>query len=457
MFETDNDQRWNFIEPPYAVTAESGGSGSSSLAYPANNMSIDGEQCSNPAPVSNAYSPLAHDVENLHYQEDTSGPSNLPTGNENYGNIASSSGYNGRPIHEDDDGRWQFRRKNPADTNRYNNNSSNSSSSSNSNDNNNNNNNGGSSSDICIPANPWEETQNMNIFHTPWDYPNLKRNHEGESSVRNVRSRAAPKSPSNDYYTTSCPMDVSSSRSMREWNPTHMSSSLQSHELNPFLVGSSNSSENGIIIRSNHGQSTQVQSVRGTRSNYIQRSSSLQLGHSDEGLPLATESYSSPHVRPTIAWRSSDRNARARISIERYQSFSEVANFHDRSVPEGLMIVDQSAFGSRNPFDHHQDMRLDIDDMSYEELLALGERIGSVSTGLSENLISKCLRESIYCSSDQTQEEGTCVICLEEYANMDDIGMLKGCKHDFHVGCIKKWLSMKNLCPICKSEPIKQK
>ncbi|KAF5784026.1 putative transcription factor C2H2 family [Helianthus annuus] len=91
-----------------------------------------------------------------------------------------------------------------------------------------------------------------------------------------------------------------------------------------------------------------------------------------------------------------------------------------------------------------------------QELLAHGERIGSVSTGLSENQISKCLRESIYCSSDQLQEEGTCVICLEEYANMDDVGMLKGCKHDFHVGFIKKWLSMKNLCSICKSEPIKQ-
>ncbi|MFS7990139.1 putative transcription factor C2H2 family [Helianthus anomalus] len=56
---------------------------------------------------------------------------------------------------------------------------------------------------------------------------------------------------------------------------------------------------------------------------------------------------------------------------------------------------------------------------------------------LSGNQISKCLRELIYCSSDQLQEEGTCVICLEEYANMDDVGMLRGCKHDFHVGCIK--------------------
>jgi hypothetical protein len=108
---------------------------------------------------------------------------------------------------------------------------------------------------------------------------------------------------------------------------------------------------------------------------------------------------------------------------------------------QGFMIVDRSAmYGSRNMFDQHRDMRLDIDNMGYEvinivpaaafffllltglksflkfiiaqELLALGERIGSVSTGLSEDLVSKCVIETIYCSSDQTQEEATCVICL---------------------------------------------
>ncbi|KAD3337476.1 hypothetical protein R6Q59_027631 [Mikania micrantha] len=484
MFETNNDEGWNLIECPYALTAETGGAESSSLAYPTNNMSVDGEQCSNPAPVSNVYSSLAHNVQNLHYQQDTSGPSNISMGHGNYGNVASSSNYNGRPIHEDDNGRWQYKHKSPADTNKYNSSNYNDDndddedddddnddddadnddddgddgcSSSNNNDNNNTTDNGGSSSEISIPTNPWVETQNLDLFHNPWDYPNMKRCHEGESSVRNVRSRAAPNSFSNDYFTTSRPVDVSSSGLRREWNPTHISSSLQSHELNPFLTESSSAGENGIITNGNHVQGTQVQSVRGTRRNYIQRSSGLQLGHLNEGLQLATESYSSPHIRPTIALRSSDRNVRSRISIERYQSFYEEANFHDQPMPEGLMIVNRSAFGSRNPFDYHRDMRLDIDDMSYEELLALGERIGSVSTGLSENLILKCLRESIYCSSDQGHDEGRCVICLEEYADMDNVGMLKGCKHDFHVGCIKKWLSMKNLCPICKSEPIKQK
>lgn len=34
--------------------------------------------------------------------------------------------------------------------------------------------------------------------------------------------------------------------------------------------------------------------------------------------------------------------------------------------------------------------------------------------------------------------------------NLDDVGTLKSCSHDFHVGCIRRWLSMKNVCPICK-------
>lgn len=37
---------------------------------------------------------------------------------------------------------------------------------------------------------------------------------------------------------------------------------------------------------------------------------------------------------------------------------------------------------------------------------------------------------------------------------MDDVGTLKACRHDFHVSCIRKWLSMKNLCPICKKAAV---
>ena len=47
-----------------------------------------------------------------------------------------------------------------------------------------------------------------------------------------------------------------------------------------------------------------------------------------------------------------------------------------------------------------------------QELLALGERIGSVNIGLREDQLPKCLTETVYGSSDQVQEEGRCVICL---------------------------------------------
>lgn len=94
-------------------------------------------------------------------------------------------------------------------------------------------------------------------------------------------------------------------------------------------------------------------------------------------------------------------------------------------------------------FDQHRDMRLDIDNMTYEvcisiclffffvlifsfllmlvlrdlgrfdqELLALEERIGNVSTGLSEDLLSKCLTESVFFELELFQEKETCVICL---------------------------------------------
>ncbi|KAF5947977.1 hypothetical protein HYC85_013934 [Camellia sinensis] len=78
-----------------------------------------------------------------------------------------------------------------------------------------------------------------------------------------------------------------------------------------------------------------------------------------------------------------------------------------------LMMMDHSSFyaSSRNLLDQYRDMRLDIDNMSYEELLALGERMGNVSTGLSEDMISRCLTETVY-SSDQDRGEGSCAICI---------------------------------------------
>lgn len=517
IIETDNDQSWNLTEHPYMHTARTMTSEStSSIIYP-DNMSIDGAQfshCNHPQITTTYSSSLPQTLQIPNYQQNpvTSDLSmhTSYTPHEDYRTQASSSSnYNGNPFNEDlfdiRNTRGHYKRKSPGVPDGTTNN--------------------GSSADVTmITEQPWQETPpSINFLHAPWDYnnntttPDLRSSNNnglsiGESS-RNVRSRGTfdlessnssrshlTSNLARDYFTTSRPMDVSPSVDLnglnRNWNPpAHENNSLNC-EMNPFLDASSNNpnssleighhqqqqqQNNNLVTRNNHAlqnfqntSSSSIQSVRGIRSNFSQRpgstfrvsSSNLRLGHTDEGLQLATNNnYSSRNQRlpssssSTLGWHSSnnDRSGRARLSSERYRAFSGV-NFHDRAQPEGLVIVDRSAFyGSRNPFDQHRDMRLDIDDMSYEELLALGERIGSVATGLPDHLISKCVQESIYCSSDQIQDECTCVICLEEYANMDDIGMLKACGHDFHVGCIRKWLSMKNVCPICKAEPMKQK
>ncbi|EFH43561.1 zinc finger family protein [Arabidopsis lyrata subsp. lyrata] len=129
---------------------------------------------------------------------------------------------------------------------------------------------------------------------------------------------------------------------------------------------------------------------------------------------------------------------------------------------EELLIMETGLLlGGLSFHDQHRDMRLDIDNMSYEELLALEERIGTVSTALTEEAISKCLKTSIYQMKPVTygsitkspsdhKEDAKCSICQEEYTIGDEVGRLH-CEHTYHVKCVQEWLRMKSWCPICKA------
>lgn len=133
--------------------------------------------------------------------------------------------------------------------------------------------------------------------------------------------------------------------------------------------------------------------------------------------------------------------------------------------PDGVALLELSEIYDDvdNLIDHHRDMRLDIEDMSYEELLALGERIGSVNTGLSEEEVTDKLKTKTYITRKtyiNLEEEApidieaeSCIICQEEYKNQEKIGTLD-CGHGYHADCLKKWLIVKNVCPICKSEAL---
>ncbi|EOA38888.1 hypothetical protein CARUB_v10011258mg [Capsella rubella] len=116
-----------------------------------------------------------------------------------------------------------------------------------------------------------------------------------------------------------------------------------------------------------------------------------------------------------------------------------------------------------NHIDHHRDMRLDIEEMSYEELLALSERIGTVNTGLPEEDVKNHLKTRT-CSGINLEKESLsprskdletepCTICQESFKNEEKIATLD-CGHEYHAECLEKWLIVKNVCPICKAEAL---
>ncbi|CAN7121127.1 unnamed protein product [Brassica rapa subsp. narinosa] len=97
-----------------------------------------------------------------------------------------------------------------------------------------------------------------------------------------------------------------------------------------------------------------------------------------------------------------------------------------------------------------------------EELLALGDKMGTVSTALSEEALLRSLQKSIYQETDETvpnslnKDDIKCSICQEEYVDGDEVGTMP-CEHMYHVSCVQRWLRMKNWCPICKTSAEEEK
>ena len=89
-----------------------------------------------------------------------------------------------------------------------------------------------------------------------------------------------------------------------------------------------------------------------------------------------------------------------------------------------------------------------VDNMSYEELLALEERMGNVSKGLTKEQIDK-LPKAKFVKNKFTDDK--CIICQYEFKSYEKIVNL-ACNHCFHPDCIEEWLKNQKVCPYCKSE-----
>ncbi|KAK2994817.1 hypothetical protein RJ640_015776 [Escallonia rubra] len=96
---------------------------------------------------------------------------------------------------------------------------------------------------------------------------------------------------------------------------------------------------------------------------------------------------------------------------------------------------------------------IDPDNMTYEELLDLGEAVGTESRGLSQELIN-LLPTSKYKSGGfflRKKSGERCVICQMRYKRGDRQVSLP-CKHVYHTECGSKWLSINKTCPVCNIE-----
>lgn len=111
------------------------------------------------------------------------------------------------------------------------------------------------------------------------------------------------------------------------------------------------------------------------------------------------------------------------------------------------------ALQSLNPSRHVTAVR-----ESYEELLQLEDRLGSVSRGAVQTTIERFTIPHKYkkrkptllkMGEEETDVDEKCTICLSMLEDGEDVRRLP-CMHLFHQGCVDQWLATSRKCPICR-------
>lgn len=92
-----------------------------------------------------------------------------------------------------------------------------------------------------------------------------------------------------------------------------------------------------------------------------------------------------------------------------------------------------------------RDREPEMEEMGYEEMLEIAERIGEVKNrGASRREIDRLPTERVGKAGG-----GSCSICLENIRSGNSMRRLP-CFHAFHVKCIDSWLIQNKICPVCR-------
>ncbi|KAL6069331.1 RING-type domain-containing protein [Balamuthia mandrillaris] len=124
--------------------------------------------------------------------------------------------------------------------------------------------------------------------------------------------------------------------------------------------------------------------------------------------------------------------------------------YHRRGF--GPMESEDSEYTSSDDEDYEDDE----EEMSYERLLELQERIGNVATGATQEQIDRIpLSQMSYSNkappqgrAREEEEKHWCPVCQAPVEEGEWARTLL-CGHAFHQQCIDRWLSCKKTCPTC--------
>ncbi|UJR35602.1 hypothetical protein I4U23_028353 [Adineta vaga] len=99
-----------------------------------------------------------------------------------------------------------------------------------------------------------------------------------------------------------------------------------------------------------------------------------------------------------------------------------------------------------------QDTEEDFGPEDYERLLQLDDTVRKKK--LTKEQINSIPIESFRRTSNNTDEENKCGICLEQFETNQTLRRFS-CRHIYHKECGDRWLQENNACPICREPPVK--
>ncbi|XP_040997334.1 E3 ubiquitin ligase BIG BROTHER-related [Juglans microcarpa x Juglans regia] len=169
----------------------------------------------------------------------------------------------------------------------------------------------------------------------------------------------------------------------------------------------------------------------------------LEQVHSDFALAITLQEQERAFAMLTTIESTSEEDE------EEESDFSD--SYHDDIEYLGAELEFPEEEDSNSDEEMDEDDGLDIDELSYEDMIALGEFIGEEKRGLSTSEIPKCLSACKYQSMEIKTGIDRCVVCQVEYEEGETLVALH-CEHPYHAECISKWLQVKKICPICSTE-----